>query len=639
MKRLIRSLPVKITAVFLFVLFGLSTLSCLSGIVYADGKGYYESNTHSYYDTESCSSITYAYAQVVSREYFPLVQAMQDGRQDPASAVMISEYERIFSAENTNFFFQLTDSGGRELLSNCPAELSYQYRNVYRESTAENGAIREYTLTCYVKAPIEAKDDYYNSYLLFQLRHAIIGVFAATAVLLLLVFLFLMCAAGHRAGNDGIVLNGFDRIPLDLLLCGIAGLIFCIFAGGFHFLRGSVTMAIMLVLFTSAVLLLCLAACMTLSARLKAGKWWRNTICWRILNFLKGLLRSVYVWVRDLVRGFMVMWKAVLLFSAAALADLIFIFFGLSSGSVAAFFLHGILLFVALAVLLRCAAQLQDLTKGGSMIEAGNMEYQIDTSGMFWDFRRHGETLNHISSGLSKAVEAQLKSERFKAELITNVSHDIKTPLTSIINYIDLLKKEELPNETAQEYLRILERQSARLKKLTEDLVEASKASTGNIPVRLAYIHVTELLNQCMGEYEDRFRACGLQPVVTIPKTPVGIYADGRLLWRVFDNLLNNICKYAQPQTRVFFSVAADSGRVRITLKNISRDVLNITPEELMERFVRGDSARTSEGSGLGLSIARSLTELQHGTFALSIDGDLFKAEITFAEYPQAAEV
>lgn len=242
----------------------------------------------------------------------------------------------------------------------------------------------------------------------------------------------------------------------------------------------------------------------------------------------------------------------------------------------------------------------------------------------------YAEILNNIGSGMTKAVEARIKSERFKAELITNVSHDIKTPLTSIVNYVDLLKKEPIENKTALEYIEVLDRQSARLKKLTEDLVEASKASVGNLPVNPGRMDLVEFLNQSVGEYAERFAAAQLEVIIHAPKNDTAIWADGKLMWRIFDNLLNNICKYSLPDTRVYLDVENMESNVTITLKNISKFPLNTAPDELLERFIRGDSSRTTEGSGLGLSIAKSFSELQKGRFALSVDGDLFKATIGF---------
>ena len=240
------------------------------------------------------------------------------------------------------------------------------------------------------------------------------------------------------------------------------------------------------------------------------------------------------------------------------------------------------------------------------------------------------EGLNRISDGLETALAEQVKSERLKADLITNVSHDIKTPLTSIINYVDLLKRENIENPTVQQYLEILDQKSQRLKTLTEDLVEASRASSGNIKLDIADIDLVELVQQTTGEFEDRFSARHLELVNSLPNEVILIEADGRRLWRVLENLYNNAYKYALENTRVYASVEDLGSEVVFTIKNISSSPLNISPEELTERFVRGDVSRTTEGSGLGLSIAKDLTALQGGKLEITIDGDLFKASVTF---------
>lgn len=239
---------------------------------------------------------------------------------------------------------------------------------------------------------------------------------------------------------------------------------------------------------------------------------------------------------------------------------------------------------------------------------------------------------------MSRAVEERMKSERFKTELITNVSHDIKTPLTSIINYVDLLEKEKLDNPKAEEYLEVLERQSARLKKLIEDLMEASKASTGNLAVHLERLEAGVFLVQTVGEFEEKTMASNLELLIQKPETPVYIMADGRHFWRVIDNLMNNICKYAQPGTRVYINLEVSGEEVLMTFRNTSRYALNISSEELMERFVRGDSSRNTEGSGLGLSIAQSLMELMNGKMELYVDGDLFKVVLHFSSLTDATE-
>ena len=282
----------------------------------------------------------------------------------------------------------------------------------------------------------------------------------------------------------------------------------------------------------------------------------------------------------------------------------------------------------------RWTLQWQDLRQGAQAIVKGNPELRIDTAGMklFPDLRAHAEALNDLGSAINTAVDARLRSERMKAELITNVSHDLKTPLTSIINYVDLLKKEDIQGEKAQEYIEVLDRKSQRLKKLTEDLVEASKASTGTLTVNAERLGMGQLVDQALGEYNAKFEAANLTLLSTLPPQELYVKADGRHVWRILDNLLGNCVKYAMPGTRVYLELLKWDGNVIFSLKNVSASQLNVPPEELMERFVRGDESRTTEGSGLGLSIARSLTEVQGGSFRLSIDGDLFKASVSFPE-------
>ena len=238
--------------------------------------------------------------------------------------------------------------------------------------------------------------------------------------------------------------------------------------------------------------------------------------------------------------------------------------------------------------------------------------------------------MTQINSGLSIAVEQRMKSERMKTELITNVSHDIKTPLTSIINYADLIGKEETDNTTIKEYADVLHRQSVKLKRLIDDLIEASKASTGNIELNMEQCDLNVIIPQITGEYEDRLNEIGLSLITKVPDEPVMIMADGRRLWRIFDNLMGNILKYSLPGTRVYITMVRQNGEAIIVFKNTSRDQIDLSPEELTERFVRGDESRNTEGNGLGLSIAKSLVELQGGAMSLYADGDLFKVILRF---------
>ena len=269
----------------------------------------------------------------------------------------------------------------------------------------------------------------------------------------------------------------------------------------------------------------------------------------------------------------------------------------------------------------------------------GNNNDTLERKEFLPEFYQSVDYINDISNGFERAIQDRIKSERLKTELITNVSHDIKTPLTSIINYVDLLKKEDIRNEKANEYIEILDSKSQRLKKLIEDLVEASKVSTGNVKLQIEKINIVELLNQAIGEFEDKFEAKKLEILLEAKESEIYILADSRYMYRIVENLFSNISKYALENSRVYIDVKrngkkafSDVQNLSIEMKNISKDRLNISAEELMQRFVRGDKSRTTEGSGLGISIAQNLTELQNGKFELTLDGDLFKVKMEFVE-------
>ena len=293
---------------------------------------------------------------------------------------------------------------------------------------------------------------------------------------------------------------------------------------------------------------------------------------------------------------------------------------------------------VVLAVLVTDGMQRQKLLTAIQEINSEEGTTRISESGLFAINRQMAAAVNDLGDGLRHALQEQMKSERMKADLITNVSHDLKTPLTSIINYVDLLKREELHNEKANEYLEVLDQKSQRLKQLTEDLVEASRASSGNVVLDIRRIDVKELLMQTSGEFVERFEARGLQLVENFPQNPQYVDADGRRLWRIIENLFRNVEKYAMPHTRVYLDLINDGKWVAFSLKNISENPLNISPEELTERFTRGDESRSTEGSGLGLSIAKDLTEIQQGTFEIYLDGDLFKVTVSFPIASETAE-
>ena len=426
-----------------------------------------------------------------------------------------------------------------------------------------------------------------------------------------------------RRREDGSVpLTWQERIPYDVYLLADFFLAAALLSAGdqvsYVYNQGNTRLYVMagLAVFVMAGAALILGLLLTTAVRLKNHTLLRSMLLWRLLSGLvHGLSKMVHGWSMSR--------RTVTLFLLYLLGTLLT---GLTVVLIPVY--QGFVLWC----LCRWSRQWKAIRAGTAEIVGGSPETKIDTRGMYRDLREHAEQLNDLGAAVSAAVDQRMQSERFKAELITNVSHDLKTPLTSIINYVDLLKKEPLDNPKAVEYLEVLDRKSQRLKKLTEDLVEASKASTGNLPVSLERLGIVQFVDQALGEYEERFQSRGLTAVPTLPGDELFIWADGRHLWRVIDNLFSNCCKYALEGTRIYLDVTRWEGMITLSVKNISRQQLNIPPEQLMERFVRGEESRTTEGSGLGLSIARSLTELQGGTFRLDIDGDLFKAAVSFPE-------
>lgn len=460
---------------------------------------------------------------------------------------------------------------------------------------------------------------------------AVVGIVLLLAALLALVLL--CCSAGRRYDCAEIQLSFFDRIPFEILLAiAVFLLLFateCVYIpvmelmsdlletglGQLDLLIGS-----FFALFTCVLELLIY----TVAARLKAEAFWKNTLLFHIWQLLLRALRGFGRLLRALGRlvcEIPLVWKSTLLCICVWLVVLLLY---LDEQRTEIFLLYGLLGVLCTFGSVAFFVQIRRLQKGIEQLASGQNNVVIPTERMLPVCRESAEQLNHIQAGVNAAVEQRLRSERFRTELITNVSHDLKTPLTSIINYVDLLKGLQLDNETAQNYIEVLDRQAKRLGKLTTDLLEASKASSGSMEVRLAPTDIAELVRQSLGEYSEKFELSELTTVVQLPESSVICMADGRLLWRSLDNLFSNVCKYAMAGTRVYVALEGSC----LTVRNISRDPITLSPDELEERFVRGDSSRSTEGSGLGLSIVSSLLKLMGGRLEITVDGDLFKASV-----------
>lgn len=452
----------------------------------------------------------------------------------------------------------------------------------------------------------------------------------ASFVLELLCLIYLSIVAGKRDDSGKTYLNVFDRIPTEfLILLAAVGIIVFVFGLGGVWARYDGSGYISLLMLSCAITFLGTAFLLVLYLsfvrRIRAGVLWHHSI---LRWFVYGIGQ---LFARRKSSTKMLIWFGLHLLACLFIIPMISISNdgGILSVGVAMF---AILCGVEAVLIIREGVQRNRIMEGIGKIASGDLEYKIGESELKGDNKKFAQAVNTIGEGLHNAVDESMKNERLQADLITNVSHDIKTPLTSIINYVDLLKREDLQNERAQSYIKVLDSKSQRLKQLAEDLVEASRISSGNINLDMVRINLVELVHQTEGEFAERFEERGLKVVSSIPKESVVILADGRRIWRVLENLYQNVAKYAMQQTRVYVDLQADGEKVSFSIKNISENPLNIEAEELTERFIRGDVSRSTEGSGLGLSIAQNLTTLMGGTFQIYLDGDLFKVMIGFEQ-------
>ena len=541
----------------------------------------------------------------------------------------VGEITRQFS-EYGKYIYYNADRAEIETNTRMNADQMKQELGYYQYAFGDNSRLWLAVDTSY-----PAADSFYQARDAFNRLMPYYGYLAASFVLLtalsLFLFVWLTRYEGREATEEGgyrIALRRADRILtepfvlLGLLLTGAVagggylGYVFCadnwddvIHTLWFPFAAGAVVFLadyVLMFFYLSAV------------RRSKAHTLWKNSLtrlaALRIRACVLSLYDNSHILARTLV--------PFLLLLAANLV--------LGGCGVPGILVAAALDVIAILLLYREKRALQEILECTRKIGRGDFELKINAEKMHGENRELADAVNGLGDGIQYAVEKSMKDERLKADLITNVSHDIKTPLTSIINYVDLIKREHIQDPKIQSYLSVLEQKSQRLKNLTEDLVEASKASSGNVKLEISDLNFTELVQQTGGEFEEKFAARRLDLVTHIPDGRLIIQADGRRLWRILENLYNNACKYAMEGSRVYVDLKEEDGMAVFTIKNVSESPLNIDASELTERFVRGDVARTTEGSGLGLSIAKNLTLLQKGTFDIIIDGDLFKALVAF---------
>lgn len=618
MKQLYGKLWVKCTAIALLIVFAVLLAASALGIAYLINYGAYADGGEQVRQIAENNLL-----QQTNGDGWAALHAWAED--DTVSRNLLRDrYDPLTS----NIYFKLTDKATGEILFSTGAlnkdDYSGKASAYYQQDMTtllSDGSEVTAVYQAYLKSPLAPRDSalYVMTWVerLISARYLLIALAILLLAVCLFLFIFLLCAMGHKEGVDGIYQCWLNKIPLDLFLALLVLLFFAwaSFLGNIWYI--DFWYYILLAFGTAA---LALTLLLSVAGRAKAPGFFKNTLIYKVFAWIfRGLGRIPMVW------------RTMLIWVCWCFVDLYFTFSNsyYYDSLLPAFWV--ISRAVLTIVILYLASSLRLLQKEGQAIADGQTDYKGKPIPRWLPaLKKHEENLQSIQLGIQKAVDEQTRVERMKTELITNVSHDIKTPLTSIVNYVDLLEKEDIQPEKAKEYVDVLNRQAARLKKLTEDLVEASKASSGSLPVHLAPTDVNVLLSQLAGDYLEKLEDAQLEPIFRpAPSQPV-IQADGQLLSRVLGNLFSNICKYAMPGTRVYFESAADENTASLTFKNISKYELNIPAEELMARFVRGDRSRHTEGSGLGLSIAQSLTELQGGTFRLEIDGDLFKAVVTF---------
>ena len=496
-----------------------------------------------------------------------------------------------------------------------------------RQESFETIESNTYTIYTAVLDDLEYVDNIAMNRVLYNTLSSVSqqAVFAIPFLIILIIALvpIIIVGVGRTRKQEGIKLNWYDKILVEIaafisMFIGAIGACFTISVSGMNTMTSFVLGISVICVGIFIMYLACILFFETVVKRLKTHTFIKTTFIYWIYDKIRGFLKDIKITK-----------KLVLYFILFILANLVC--FGiLWSNGFPGFVLTVLLYGVTYSFLSKRIKSYAKISETVHELYNGNTDIEIDENQMVKEMQETAKEINDIAGGLSNAIEEKLKSERLKTELITNVSHDIKTPLTSIINYVDLLKKENIQGERAIEYLNILDSKSQRLKKLTEDLVEASKASSGAIKLNMERLKVNELIKQVSGEFEDKFKVHNLEEIIAFPENDVYINADSRYMYRVLENMYSNISKYAMEGTRVYTDILEKANTISIELKNVSKQKLNISVDELMQRFVRGEASRNTEGSGLGLSIARSLTELQGGQFNIYLDGDLFKVTLEF---------
>ena len=636
MKKVIYSLPFKVVAFILCVISLIITiLSALSLVTYCTRYNpnqsfleQYKTNNYNYFINDA-GNLVHDIAANISTDYSSSYTNIR--------YIVLNHKNEIIFNSTGNDSFDKDEMWYKAYYQVWPNDIenhysSYQVVHINGYEDKEN----VYTVYGYIDTtfPIYSRLSY--NYYILKFEHSVLSnitlvgiVFIASAILLIFTFVFLMVASGKRKDSTEIVQGITRKLPFDLIIALSVALVVLMIV---FLVDGTIDDLLRLVLKILTMITGCslfVGCCMVLSTRLKTGTFLKNNITCFAVKFVIKIIKKIY----KLALCMPFILRSLLVVAITVAVDLFILVLATSpsyhdsNSSVSLWFIRTT---VYVLGALYISIMLYKLKKAGEALANGDLQHRTDTTLLVLDFKKHGENLNSLSDGLSEAVENRIRSERLKTDLITNVSHDLKTPLTSIINYSELIVNEECDSEKHKEYAEVLLRKSGHLKRLLDDLLEVSKASSGNMEVNLSKLDAEILLNQLSGEYEEKLSQNELKLVMREPEQPIYIMADERRIWRVFENLMNNACKYSLKGSRVYVDLCEKGDDVIFSFKNTSASQLNIDATELMERFVRGDGSRTSEGSGLGLSIVSSFTEIQGGKTRITIDGDLFRVDVIF---------
>jgi len=632
MKKYLYSVTSKVICFILCIVSLVVTIACIWSSLYMQGNGFYDTNINVMIGREFSN---YVKNDLINIAYFSL-------------ATDYSENDDGYSYENSNLRYHIIDSEGNLIESNLDTITNGQWKHIMyflleKQTEGFNNIIEipkeefdeksndNYVIEAYLEEGLPVNDRY--SFMsdiigfLYKIKYAVYYIGALSLLLAIITFVILMTVSGRRYDSKELYPGALNSVPIDLLIAiplVILGIIISIVEDSYFDEFFQIYLAIGFV-----ALILFVGISMSISARVKQRNLIKNTIIFKACKLIKKTILFIFDVIKKIISVVPLAWKAMTVFVIVSFLELLVIS-NLFYDDDVFYFLWIVERLIIVLLMLYFTGVIRRTFNATRIMETGVFGHRIDTSFMFGEFKRHAQSLNSIAEISNAAVEKRLQSERMKTELITNVSHDIKTPLTSIINYSSLITEQSCNNENHSEYAQILLKKSKDLKRLLEDLIEVSKTSSGNVELNLMNCDANILVEQIFGEYKEKTEKNGLDLVISsFPQKEI-IKVDSKKIWRVFENVMNNACKYSMHGTRVYVDCKVENDKALFIFKNTSKSSLNISPEEIMERFVRGDSSRMSEGSGLGLSIAKNLVELQSGTFELYIDGDLFKVVIGF---------